>query len=111
MTVFTALLISVILASAIYLILQFSLMKTLFGFGLLNHAVDLFVLVVSKSPENKTAPIIKMQNALYVDPTPQALILTAIVIGFGVTAYLVVLLYKIYNKNKSIDLKEIFNEN
>jgi multicomponent Na+:H+ antiporter subunit C len=45
-----------------------------------------------------------------VDPLPQALILTAIVIGFGVTAYMVFLLYRIFLDHKISDFEELYNE-
>ena len=91
----TAILVGLLFGCAIYLILQRSFIKLVYGFGLLTHAVNLFILSMSKSPLGKSAPIITPGNLVSVDPLPQALILTAIVIGFGVTAYMITLVYRI----------------
>jgi multicomponent Na+:H+ antiporter subunit C len=45
-----------------------------------------------------------------VDPLPQALILTAIVIGFGVAAYLVFLLYRLFLDQKTTNAAELYDE-
>jgi multicomponent Na+:H+ antiporter subunit C len=45
-----------------------------------------------------------------VDPLPQALILTAIVIGFGVIAYLVLLLYRLFLDQKTTNAAELYDE-
>ena len=58
---------------------------------------------------DKLAPIVTESAFPYVDPIPQALILTAIVIGFGVTVYLVVLLYRIFLNSDSTDQKDVYN--
>ena len=107
MQIETALLVGVLFAGATYLILQRSFVKILFGFVILSNAANLLVLSMSGRPDGKGAPIVLDPNAPMVDPLPQALILTAIVIGFGVIAYLVLLLYRLmdgangeYNKEQ-----------
>ncbi|NJK90830.1 MAG: Na(+)/H(+) antiporter subunit C [Blastochloris sp.] len=92
----TALLVGTLFSVALYLILQRSFVKMLFGFVLLSNAVNLFLLAMSGPPDGKDSPIISPNSSSYVDPLPQALILTAIVISFGVSAYLVVLLYRLF---------------
>lgn len=106
----TAILIGVFFTAGTYLILQKGFVRILFGFSLLNHAANLTVLAVSGNPQNKLAPIVEQPKGIYVDPLPQALILTAIVIGFGVTAYMVVLMYRIYLDNKTTNLRSLFGE-
>jgi multicomponent Na+:H+ antiporter subunit C len=91
----TALLAGLLFALAAWLILQPSFVRKLFGFVILSNAANLFVLMVSGDPAGRSAPIIG-DGGVPVDPLPQALILTAIVIGFGVTAYLVMLLYRLF---------------
>ena len=56
------------------------------------------------------APVVLDPSAPMVDPLPQALILTAIVIGFGVAAYLVFLLYRLFLDQKTPNAAELFDE-
>lgn len=107
MIVALAILVGVMVALAVYLILDKNLIRILFGFGLLNHATNLALVSMSGSPVNKLAPIVKDLQANYADPTPQALILTAIVIGFGVSVYMVVLIYKIFKTEDTLNMKEL----
>ena len=62
----------------------------LLGLTLLSYAVNLF-LVASGRLVVASAPLTDQGLGTYPDPLPQALVLTAIVIGFGMTALLVVL--------------------
>ncbi|MCS7090352.1 MAG: NADH-quinone oxidoreductase subunit K [Verrucomicrobiota bacterium] len=91
----SALLTGVLFGTATWLILQGSFVRILFGFILLSHAVNLLVLTMSGEPSGKQAPL-ATESGPWVDPLPQAMILTAIVISFGVTAYLVGLLYRLF---------------
>jgi multicomponent Na+:H+ antiporter subunit C len=52
-------------------------------------------------------PLLGEQAASYADPLPQALILTAIVISFGVTAFMLVLAYRTYKEHKTDDLDKL----
>jgi multicomponent Na+:H+ antiporter subunit C len=93
----TAILVGILVGTGIYLILQNNLMKSIFGFGLFAHAVNVMILSMSKNPIGKSTPIITSSTVYPVeDPLPQALILTAIVIGFGVSAYMIALAYRLY---------------
>ena len=87
----TALLVGVMFAVATYLVLQSSFVKILFGFLILTNAANLIVLAMSGRPDGKRAPVVLDPAAAMVDPLPQALVLTAIVITFGMTALIVVL--------------------
>lgn len=93
----TAVLVAVLGAGAIYLCLSRRFLRILLGFLLLSNAANLVVLSVSGDPTGKrVATASSALDVPPVDPLPQALILTAIVIGFSVSAYLTVLLYRIY---------------
>ena len=81
-----------------------------FGFVILSNAANLLVLSASGRPDDKAAPIVLDPNAPMVDPLPQALILTAIVIGFGVIAYLVLLLYRLFLDQKTTNAAELYAE-
>lgn len=108
MQIDTALLVGFLFASSFYLILQSSFVKILFGFVILSNAANLLILSMSGSPSGKFAPILHRDANGMVDPLPQALILTAIVIGFGVTAYLVMLLYRMFLDHKTTNAAEMF---
>jgi multicomponent Na+:H+ antiporter subunit C len=110
MQIETALLVGVMFTCATYLILQRSFVKILFGFVILSNTANLLVLSMSGRPDGKSAPIVLDPNAPMVDPLPQALILTAIVIGFGVIAYLVLLLYRIFLDQKTTNAAELYAE-
>lgn len=106
-----AILVWVLFACGIYLILEKSLIRILIGFSLLTHAANLLLISVSGSPLGKEAPIVTDSSYINsVDPLPQALILTAIVIGFGVTVYLVVMMYKLFTTHHTTDASEMFND-
>lgn len=80
-------------SGALYLMLRRSIVKLLLGLGLLGHAANL--LIFSTSGFRRFAPIGEGAALLaeeVADPVPQALILTAIVISFGVLAFAVVLI-------------------
>ena len=104
----TALLVGLLFACATYLILHSSFIKILFGFVVLSNAANLLILSMSGDPAGKMAPLMTAVEGPRVDPLPQALILTAIVIGFGVTAYLVMLLYRMFLDHKTTNAAEMY---
>lgn len=115
MQIETALLIGALFACGTYLVLQTSFVKILFGFIVLSNAANLVLLSMSGNPSGKAAPIVGpapagANPAALVDPLPQALILTAIVIGFGVTAYLVLLLYRLFLDQRTTNAGELYAE-
>lgn len=110
MQIETALLVGALFACATYLILQRSFVKILFGFVIISNAANLLVLSMSGRPDNKEAPITLEPGVAMVDPLPQALILTAIVIGFGVIAYLVLLLYRLFLDQKTTNAAELYKD-
>jgi multicomponent Na+:H+ antiporter subunit C len=104
----TAILVGLLFGAAVFLILQASFVRILFGFILLSNAANLFVLAMSGPPEGKAAPVVR-GGGPFVDPLPQALILTAIVIGFGMIAYLVILLYRTFLDQRTCSARELFD--
>ncbi len=94
----TAILVAILGGAAIYLCLSRRFLRVLLGFLMLSNAGNLVVLSMSGDPTGKRSATLNpaADPSGAVDPLPQALILTAIVIGFSVTAYLTVLLYRIY---------------
>jgi multicomponent Na+:H+ antiporter subunit C len=104
----SAILVGVLFGCATYLILQRSFVKILFGFIILTNAANLLVLTMSGEPEGRAAPVLEGEWVARVDPLPQALILTAIVIGLGLTAYLVVLLYRLFLDHGTTNAGELY---
>ncbi|BDI21746.1 Na(+)/H(+) antiporter subunit C [Herbiconiux sp. L3-i23] len=96
MTVSLALLITmaVLYACGVYLLLEKSMTRVILGFLLIGNATNILLLIVS-GPSG-TAPIVDGETdpATFADPLPQALILTAIVITFAVSAFLMALVYR-----------------
>jgi multicomponent K+:H+ antiporter subunit C len=90
MEALVAIAIGVLTGCAVYLMLRGRTFPVLLGLTLLSYAVNLF-LVASGRLRLESAPLTDQGLASYPDPLPQALVLTAIVIGFGMTAVLVVL--------------------
>ncbi|MGX1589362.1 Na+/H+ antiporter subunit C [Brevundimonas diminuta] len=90
-----ALAIGVLTGSGVWLMLRPRTFQVIIGLSLVSYAVNLFIFSMGRL-RSAAPPIISKgaeDPALYVDPTPQALVLTAIVISFALTAlFLVVLL-------------------
>lgn len=82
--------IGVITACGVYLLLRARTYPVILGIMLLGYAVNLFLVAMARV-EEAAAPIIEYGATSYVDPLPQALVLTAIVIGFGMAAFVIVL--------------------
>lgn len=84
-----ALIIGVLTASGVYLLLRARTFPVIMGITLLSYGVNLFLFATGRLATGQQ-PVIGT-SASYSDPLPQALVLTAIVIGFAMTAFLVVL--------------------
>lgn len=75
-----------------YLVLQRKLSRIIIGLGLLSHGANVLLII---SGHRGLAPLIDTAaSSRFADPLPQALALTAIVITFGVTAFLLALAYR-----------------
>lgn len=82
--------IGVLVACGVYLVLRARTFSVVLGIMLLGYGVNFFLLAMGRVGES-APPIITPGVTRYADPLPQALVLTAIVIGFGMAAFLVVL--------------------
>nr|WP_239454449.1 Na(+)/H(+) antiporter subunit C [Bacillus suaedaesalsae] len=96
----------ILFTCGVYLLLQKRLMKVIFGTVLLSHGAHLFILTMG-GLRSGAPPILKDGVTTYTDPLPQALILTSIVISFGITSFLLVLAYKAYKTNGTDNLEEL----
>ena len=95
MEVVLSLVIGVLTAAGVWLVLRPRTFQVLVGLSLLSYAVNLFIFSMGRL-RVAAAPIVPAgataDPALYADPLPQALVLTAIVISFATTALLLVVL-------------------
>ncbi|MGE0823018.1 MAG: sodium:proton antiporter [Candidatus Binatia bacterium] len=90
------------------LLSQRNLIKMIIGLTIAEHAVNLFFVLIAYR-HNGRAPIFSpdVAIAMMVDPLPQGLVLTAIVIGLGSTALFVALAMRLYGKYGTYDIAEI----
>lgn len=79
-----------LVAAGVYLLLRARVYSVILGIAMLGYAANLF-LFASGRLRVGLAPVISSDATAYPDPLPQALVLTAIVIGFAMTAFIVVL--------------------
>ena len=98
--------IGILTACGVFLMLRARTFSLVLGLTLLSYAVNLFLFASGRLQMN--APPLIRNGATYTDPLPQALVLTAIVIGFGMTAYLVMLALRALAESgdDSVDAKE-----
>jgi multicomponent Na+:H+ antiporter subunit C len=87
-----AIIVGLLAATGTYLVLQRGLVRLTLGFVLLGHAVNV-LLLVSGGIGTRGAPL-PGQPGPPADPLPQAFALTAIVIGFAITAFLLALAFR-----------------
>ncbi len=89
MDALASLAVAVLFASGVYLVLRARTFPVAIGLSLLSYAVNLFLFATGRLVSG--APPIAGTGLPTADPLPQALVLTAIVIGFGMTAFVVAL--------------------
>ena len=90
MELIVAITIGVLTAAGIYLILRLRAFPVILGLTLFTYATNLFVFATGRLTVG-LPPVLNDEAAGYSDPLPQALVLTAIVISFGMTAVLVLI--------------------
>ncbi|ASS90390.1 MAG: Na(+)/H(+) antiporter subunit C [Bacillaceae bacterium] len=106
MEIVTSIVAGILFMTATYLMLSKSLLRIIIGTGLLSHGAHLLILTMGGLKKG-TVPLLDEHAASYVDPLPQALILTAIVISFGVTAFFLVLAYRSYQELGTDDMDQL----
>ncbi|CUH40219.1 Multiple resistance and pH homeostasis protein C [Jannaschia seosinensis] len=83
--------IGVLTAGGTYLILRLRTFPVILGLALLSYAVNVFLFASGRLAIDMAPILSKYGDPSYTDPLPQALVLTAIVISFGMTAVLVLI--------------------
>ena len=108
--VFLSLVIGVLYATGLYLMMCRNIAKFIIGLGLLGHGANLLIFTAA-GLSTQRAPIVPqgltIPLAPIVDPLPQALILTAIVIGFGLTAFVLALFLSAHDVEGTDDLDKL----
>jgi multicomponent Na+:H+ antiporter subunit C len=102
-----ALIVGVLYGTGLYMMMRRSIVKLIIGLALLSHGANLLIFLmgglVRGNPPIITETVVQPFESL-ADPLSQALILTAIVIGFGVTAFAVVLIKRVHQRVGTVDL-------
>lgn len=106
MEIIILILAGVLMAVAVYNLLQKQLLRIIIGTVLISHGAHLFILTMGKLKRGQP-PILEESISNYTDPLPQALILTSIVISFGITSLLLVLAYRTANENKTDNMDQL----
>ena len=107
MVLLLAITVGALYACGVYLMLRRSIVKMVLGLVLLGHAANLLIMAAGDVMRGRPPIVGDDATALfppYADPLPQALILTAIVIGFGVQAFALVLLKRTHQTAGTDDL-------
>jgi multicomponent Na+:H+ antiporter subunit C len=105
-----AITIGVLVAAAVYLMLSRHVLRFIFGLVLISNAANLTIFTAGRVTEGRPpliplgadAPAGDVANAL-----PQALVLTAIVIGFGLFAFALILMFRAYTSLGTLDSDEM----
>jgi len=110
MEILMSFVIGVLFMVAVYLMLTKSLLRIILGTALLSHGAHLLLLTMG-GLKTGGPPLLSEggveESIAYTDPLPQALILTAIVISFGVTAFFFVLAYRSYKELGTDDMDQL----
>jgi multicomponent Na+:H+ antiporter subunit C len=97
-------------AGSVYLILDRNLIRFIFGLVLVGNAINLMIFTVGGLDSGRP-PIIPNQTTAVQEPfanaLPQALILTAIVIGFALLSFIFVLFYRAYQDLGTVDTESM----
>lgn len=110
MDILLSIIVGLLYASAIYLILQKGLVKVIIGIIILGHASNLFLFVIARLTRGAPAIVPEGMDLVpepFADPLPQALMLTAIVIGFGIQAFGIVLLQRVYRVTGTSEVDQL----
>ena len=103
-----SLVVGVLFGTGAYLMLKADLFRVVVGMVMISNAAILTI--IGSGLSRGAAPIYPLPDGRISDPLVQAMALTAIVIGFGVTALLLAIAYRVYTSHESVDLDELSRE-
>jgi len=101
-----SLLVGVLVATSVYMMLSRNLIRFLFGLVILGNAANLTIFTAGRLTPNIPPLIAKGADAAaaaVANPLPQALVLTAIVISFGLLAFALILVFRAYRALGTLD--------
>lgn len=110
MEIVLALTSGVLYAAGIYLMLRRRLAQLIIGLGLLSNGTNLLIFAaggLTRAQPPIIAPDAAQLVPPYADPVPQALVLTAIVIGFGLLAFSLVLAHRVHQTSGTDDVDQM----
>jgi multicomponent Na+:H+ antiporter subunit C len=95
-----------------FLVLRRDVVRVVWGVSIISQAANVYLVTMSSLGDglaDGAVPFVSGhgETASTVDPLVQALVLTAIVIGFGTTAFALVLTYRTYEEHGTIDMREL----
>src|SRR5690625_1499102 len=106
MEILISIIIGILFTVGTYMLLMRSLLRVVVGTMLLSHGAHLLLLTMA-GLQRGGPPLLGFESEAYTDPLPQAMVLTAIVISFGLTSFMFVLAYRTYKVHKTDDLNEL----
>jgi multicomponent Na+:H+ antiporter subunit C len=98
-------------ATGVYLVLRRDAVRVVIGSLVISQSANMYLIAMGGS--EGSAPILSHHGGTthhVTDPIPQALVLTAIVIGFATTAFVLSLTYRFYEENEEVDLDSLRGE-
>ena len=107
MEILLSLLVGVLMSVSVWLMLSRNLVKFLFGLVLISNVANLVIFKVGGLTQGAPALIVEGGPTQYANSLPQALVLTAIVIGFGLVSFTLVLALKAYQAIGTVDVDEM----
>jgi len=109
MEIIMAILVGVLYSAGVYMLLRRSILKFIIGIIFLSNATNLLVFLSAGLVGGKPAFLDGKEGMMaeFADPLPQALVLTAVVIGLGIVVYLLGIKYRLFNETGTDDLDQI----
>ncbi len=109
MEILMAILVGILYTAGVYMLLRRSILKFIIGIIFLSNATNLLVFLSAGLVAGK--PVFlggeEGDSGAYADPLPQALVLTAVVIGLGIVVYLLAIKYRFFSETGSDDLDQL----
>lgn len=109
MEILLAILVGVLYTAGVYMLLRRSVLKFILGIIFLSNATNLLVFLAAGLIPGEPVfldPAGSTRQEL-ADPLPQALVLTAVVIGFGIVVYLLAVKYRLFHETQTDDLDQL----
>jgi len=105
-----AIIVGILYTAGVYLLLRRSFVKLILGIIFISNATNLLIFMAAGMTQGEPAFVYEEGTGLnqqLADPLPQALVLTAIVIGFGIVAFILALKYKYYKNTGTYDMDQV----